>query len=300
MQKTNSNQSYQQPQLVIAAMGSDGKIDTSSYQSLNEWNNGTSRNTELCSRVYGRELVDILTNELGLIDVDEEGLLRHKIVITPDPHVSAMRLLGKIAEAVIVKKCNDDIFSNRCWGMYARKGMRPHKSLDSFKAVGTGLNSAYLWYPTKYNPTNTQRDIVWINKENPVEELKQISRFNNSAVSAGIQLKVSMDGFKYIYRNDIARGKYEVPLVYFDLRDDYYRLTNAIYAEDRSVIIGTDIIRGRDVDRECHDILLSYYSLVYELISGRLNINDLIRNELLFDSFTKEIQEQQDKKIIVV
>jgi len=290
---------YQQPQLVVATMSSDGSINTSSIQPLNQWNN-SHRNSELVSHAHGYDLMNILSNELSLVDVTDEGFLQSRIFITPDPNVSVMRLLGKVAEAVVVKKCNEDVQANRRWGMYARKGKISNKSLDSFIAIGTGLNSTQRLYPTKYSPSDPQRDIIWINEENKKEELLQITKNTNSAIIAGVQLKVSLDGFKYIYRSDVAKGKYEVPLVYFDLCNDYYKLTNAIYKEEPDVKIGVDILRGKDLDPECHDLLVSYYYLILDLVNGKITMDELIKDDLLFDSFKKEVQEQQGKKIIVV
>ena len=304
MQKTTIVNSFgfpifNQPQLIVATMDSCGRVDTSSIQPLCDWNNGI-RNSEIVAKVHGYELVDILANELGMVDVDETGYLKSKIFITQDPHISVMRLLGKVAEALIVNKCTDDINKNRIWGMHARKGKRPHKSIDQFRAVGTGLNSTQRLFPTKYDPTDPQRDIIWINKENPKEELLQLTLSNNSAIPAGVQVKVSRDGFKYIYRTDVARGKYEVPLVYFDLSNDYYKLTNAIYQEMNQVEIGVDIVRGRDIDIECHEMLVSYYYLVLELVTGKMTMDQLINNDILFESFKKEVQEQCGKKVITV
>lgn len=76
-------------------MNNDGSIDPSNYQLLDDWNSGI-RNTDLVTLVYGYDLMNILSNELGLVDVNDEGFLRSNIVITPDPNVSAMRLLGKL------------------------------------------------------------------------------------------------------------------------------------------------------------------------------------------------------------
>ncbi|MDU5818259.1 MAG: hypothetical protein E6Z52_16110, partial [Staphylococcus sp.] len=70
----------------------------------------------------------------------------------------------------------------------------------------------------------------------------------NSGNPAGLQIKVSRDGFNYVYRKDIARSKYEVPLVYFDLGNDFQDLANAIYRDDRNVDIGYDFIRGADIN----------------------------------------------------
>lgn len=292
---------YRKPQLVIASLNHDGSIDVANTQSLSDWNIGL-RDSNLVAHGYGYDLMTILSAELGLIDVNDEGFLNARILITLDPNISVMKLLGKIAEALVVKECNESIECNRSWGKHARKGKRPHKSLDSFRAIGTGLKSTQRLYPTKYNPSDTQRDIIWINKEHEKEELKQITRNTNtnSAITAGIQLKVSRDGFKYIFRSDVARGRYEVPLVYFDLSNDYYRLTNAIYAEEHDVEIGIDIVRGRDISMDIHEQLLSYYSIIYDLVLGKMTVDQIIKDKLLFDVFKKEVQEQNGAQIISI
>ena len=64
--------------------------------------------------------------------------------------------------------------------------------------------------------------------------------------------------------------------------------------------IGVDIIRGRDISIHIHDILLSYYSVIWDLVTGKMNIDQVVRNELLFDVFKKEVQEQCGKKIISI
>ncbi|MEQ0325650.1 hypothetical protein [Klebsiella sp. JB_Kp015] len=290
---------YRKAQLVIASLNNDGSIDLSNIQPLNDWNFGM-RNSGLVAHAHGYDLMTILSEELGLVDVNDEGFLYAKIIVTSDPNVSVMRLLGKIAEAMVVKECNESVVANRLWGMYARKGKIPHKSLDSFRAIGTGLNSTQRLYPTKYNPTDPQRDVIWINKENEKEELLQITNNSNCAIIAGIQLKVSTDGFRYIFKSDIARGKYEVPLVYFDLSNDYYKLTNAIYDQEFNVGIGTDIVRGRDISISIHELLLSYYSVIHDLVMGKMTIDQIIKDELLFDVFKKEVQEQKGMKIISI
>ncbi|MEX3954152.1 hypothetical protein AB4Y40_41600 [Paraburkholderia sp. EG287B] len=304
MQKTTIVDQYgaplsDAPQLVVAYKSGDGTIDTSSVQPLSEWNRGP-RNLDLVTQAHGYALLNILTYELGMVDVDPEGLLRHKIVATLDPHVATMRVLGKIAEAVVVQECNESILANRKWGMVARRGNALHWTLDQFQAIGTGLASTQRDHPTKYNPTDTQRDVLWVRKSNAKHELLEVVRGGNSGNIAGLQIKVSQDGFKYIYRSDVARGKYEVPLVYFDLSNDYYRLANAIYNEERDVRIGVDLVRGRDISPECHDLLESYYWVVLNLVSGKLSLNNLIKDELLFDAFKKDVQEQNLSKKIVV
>lgn len=286
-------------QLVVAVQDSNGNIDQSSVQPLNGWNTGP-RNGSLVARAHGYELLNILTEELGLVAIDDAGLLRFNVVMTLDPHVAVMRVLGRIAEAVVVRACNADDVANRRWGMIARKGNRPHRALDDFKAIGTGLNSTQRSYANKYNPTNPQRDVIWIHKDNAAHELLQIVHGSNAGVSAGLQVKVSHDGYKYLYKSDVATRRYEVPLVYFDLGNDFQKLANQIYAEGLDVVIGTDFVRGHSISPECHDLLVSYYWLVLDLVTGKMSLDFLVKDELLFDAFKKDVQEQSFGKSIIV
>lgn len=96
----------------------DGRIDQSSIQSLDQWQRGP-RDIELMRHGYGHDLLQILTDELNLVSVDEDGLLRSKILIVAneeDVRNKVMQLLGKIAEALIVRSCNSDVYANRRWG----------------------------------------------------------------------------------------------------------------------------------------------------------------------------------------
>lgn len=302
MQKTTlidrfGNPLTPQTQLVVVAKLPDGSY--TEEQDLFSWQKG-QRNTNLVAHAHGHDLLDILTNELGLVDVDSTGLLKFRVVVTADHHLSTMRVLGKIAEAVIIQECNRDIIANRKWGMVARKGRRPHQALDDFKAIGTGLNSTRRQHPQKYNATNPQRDIIWIHRKNTTQELLQLVRGNNSGLSAGIQVKVSHDGLTYIYKSDIASRRYEVPLVYFDMGNDFYNLANKIYENRIDVIIDTDFVRGHTISPEIHELLVSYYWLVHDLVAGKMTVDQLIRDELLFDAFKKDVQEQQFYKQIIV
>ncbi|KAA0998597.1 hypothetical protein FVF58_44110 [Paraburkholderia panacisoli] len=215
-----------------------------------------------------------------------------------------MRVLGKIAEALIVKECNDSASANRKWGMYARRGQRINRALDRFKAIGTGLNRTKQLYPTKYSAGNTQRDIIWIHEDDVVDELMQMSRGDsdrtNRGVSAGLQVKVSFDGMSYVYP-DMKSSRYEVPLVYFDLSGDFVKVANAIYKDCPGIVINQDLISGQFLSRECHEVLRSYYGVVLDLVKGKLRPDDIVRDEVLFDAFKKDVQEQNlHKEIIVV
>jgi hypothetical protein len=278
-------------ELVVAVRDANGVINASTAQPLTEWNQGP-RSVELVTQAHGYNLLEILTQELGLVDVDEAGLLTHRIVSTLDPHVATMRVLGKIAEALIVKECDENIFANRKWGMYARGGQRPSHGLDHFKAVGTGLNSTKRMYPTKYSAGNTQRDILWIHKQALITELKHMAYGGtNHCMSAGLQVKVSTNGMHYVLP-DLKVGRYETALVYFDLANDFDRVANAIRSRQPDVQVGSDLVHGRHVSPEVHERLQSYYPVVLALVQGNLRPDQIITDPLLFEAFKKDVQEQ--------
>lgn len=288
--------------LVVAKMLPDGRIDQSSVQPLEQWQRGP-RDFGLMRHGYGHQLLGILTEDLGLVSVDEEGLLRSKIIVVnseEDVRGAVMRLLGKIAEAQIVRSCHVDIYENRRWGRIARRGRVQHQSLDRYLAIGTGLQMTKLNHSQKYRPNDPQRDVIWIYRGNMRRELETLVDGKRAGYSAGLQLKVSMNGFQYIYRTDIRRAKYEVPLVYFDLCNDYYELANAIYREERSLEVGVDFVRGKDVDPALHDRLCSYWWLVEQLVRGRMTIDQLMKDDLLSDAYKKNVLEDTGSQIITI
>lgn len=288
--------------LVVAKMLPDGRIEHSSAQPLGQWQRG-SRDLELMRHAYGREMLDILTDELGLVTVDDDGLLRSKIIVVnseEDVRGAVMRLLGKIAEGLIVRNCNSEVHANRRWGQIGRRGRYPHRTLDNYLAIGTGLETTRYRHFQKYRPNDTQRDVIWVHRTQMRRELQMLEDGKRADISAGLQLKVSMDGFQYVYRRDITRAKYEVPMVYFDLCNDYYKLTNAIYQAKQEVWIGVDIVRGKDVDPALHDILCSYWWLAEQLVRGKMTLQDLVRDDVLFDVYKKDLLESGGSMIVTI
>lgn len=269
---------------------------------LNQWQRG-ERNLELVRHGYGQDLLEILTQELGLITINEAGLLQSKIFIPLDDDErkrAAMRLLGKIAEALLVRNCNASVHMNRKWGQVARRGIRQTATLDDYKAIGTGLESTKRTYHQKYRPNDSQRDVIWIHKQDAVRELQMLASGRPAGISAGLQLKVSLNGFRYIYRSDILANRYEVPLVYFDLRNDFHELANAIHKDVPFIEVGRDIVRGKDIDPACHDELESYRWLVESLFDGRLSVDELARHTELADAYKKQVLEEAGALVITI
>lgn len=287
--------------LVVAKMRPDGSIDHSSIQPLDQWQRGP-RDLDLMRHGYGHELLDILTTELNLVSV-KDGLLSSNIVIVTseeDVRTRVMQLLGRIAEALIVRSCNSEVNANRRWGQIARRGANPHRTLDQYIAIGTGLETTRRNYLSKFQPNDTQRDVIWVHHKLIRRELEMLVSGQRAGYAAGLQLKVSMDGFRYIYSTDIRRAKYEVPLVYFDLCNDYFKLTNAIYREDRQFEPGVDLVRGKDIDPAIHDRLCSYWWLTEKLVRGQMTIDELVSDELLLDANQNESMENSGSKIITL
>ena len=83
-----------------------------------------------------------------------------KTIFQLNPEKTTMSLLGKIAEAVIVRRCREDDASNKKWLSIARRKKAKSKTAERFQAVGTGLMRTKTDYPSIYNPADTQRDIV--------------------------------------------------------------------------------------------------------------------------------------------
>lgn len=104
-------------QLIIAATDGNGKIIASQpyYEFLNE-----RKNLEILNYYTGEKLFDILYDDLDIVGY-ENNKLAIKIVYQMNPVQTTMSLLGKIAEAVIVRRCHEDEEINRKWLSIARR-----------------------------------------------------------------------------------------------------------------------------------------------------------------------------------
>ena len=276
--------------LIVTSINENGNIDTTNYQELGAWNKG-DRAINLLIKEYGYNLINILKREFKL-QKNEHGLFNQPFeVTTQNLHTKTMQHIGIIAEVLIVEECKKSTLQNKKWGKIARRGKNIHKILDSYEAIGTGFNSTKNNHLPKHNPNDTQRDIIWIKKEEPTEELLQIGNKQKS----GLQVKTSISGRANVIHRDITNGKYEVPIVYFDLNNDYNDLTNTIYKENNGVIIGQDIIRGKDISPTIHDELISYYSLIYNIISGKEDINNWFNKDRIIQKEIKKTIEIRDK-----
>lgn len=256
--------------LIVAVEDGDGKILFK--QPYSEYAQG-NRDIEITSYTSGRKLFDILVDELGYIRY-EENRFAFKYVIESNINRSVMRLLGKIAEAIIVRDCREFEEVNIKWFSIARRKRAKRSTASRYIALGTGLLYTKNNYATFYNPSDPQRDIIWVNPETKMTSIMPQDKITEATV-AGLQIKVSTNGISYVYPEVINR-RYEVPLVYFDLNRDFDEIAQRLYEERRDVIIGEDFISARAVDFEEYEELVDYMELVRGLITGRISPDYLI------------------------
>lgn len=231
---------------------------------------------EIAVPVYGK-LVNLLVEE-GIISFDENGA-KLQMIITNNFNVVSMNLLGKLAEAVIVRRCAEDQTINKKWLEKALKRGISIAESKSFKAIGTGLKGTQVNHKKRYNPSDPQRDIIWIDKDEDIYLIANDGK--KSGIEAGLQVKVSTNGTNYCL-NDLKTKRYEVPVVYFPINDDYDEIVEK-FEKYRSFVgeLNTDNIEDifidvRTVDVEAYYEVVSYKPLINNLISGKTTPSQLI------------------------
>ncbi len=262
---------------VVVADPGDGHIYAA--QPLYDFIYGR-KSIEILNLYTGQKLFDILCDDLGIIHF-EENHFALKYIITENIQASAMRLLGKIAEAVIVRRCHEDAEINRKWFSLARRKKAQNGTAENHIAIGTGLQETKKLFPYVYNPSDPQRDIIWRNKVNNKIALMGGSAVNDG-IYAGLQVKVSRNGAAY-FLNDFLLQKYEVPIVYFDICNDFDYLVQNIYAYNNkinqsTIRVGEDLISARAIDYEGFSEVCYYEDLVIALLNNQLTVDQLIQN----------------------
>lgn len=270
-----------QDKLIVGLMDGEGRLISS--QPYNEFQYG-HRSKEIIIPVRGGRLIQILQDDLGNISYEDNQFILKQIFYS-NVNITAMTLLGKIAEAVLVRRCQEDEQLNRqlfqlsrrknAWGVTARR----------FKAIGTGLKTTQRNYPKRYNPSDTQRDIIWIDSEGNSALMSGSSTI--AGIEAGLQVKVSLHGVSYIV-NDLKRNRYDVPIIYFPINNDFERVIDRLVKTERVQVldaetssyrglrIGEDLIDIRAYDYCAFEEVKDYYPIVYDLINGDIELVELI------------------------
>lgn len=242
------------------------------------------RSREIIVPVRGGRLVEILQDDLGNISY-ENNVLVLKHIFVSNVNVTAMSLLGKIAEAVLVRRCQEDELLNKQLFQLARRKRAIIRTSQRFKAIGTGLKPTQTNYPKRYNPSDTQRDIIWVDQTGTPALMNGSSTM--SGIEAGLQVKVSLNGTEYMV-NDLVTGRYEVPMVYFPINNDFEKVVDQLIKNQsafvldpetgdyRGVIVGEDLVDIRAYDYEAFEEVKDYYPIIIDLLNGDIEITDLI------------------------
>lgn len=166
------------------------------------------RNVDL-SRMRG-----IFVNS-GIIRFEENGAFLN-FVIQESSNRTVMSQLGKVAEAVIVKRCSDSEDIN--YEMFCiATGKRAHrKTAKQFEAIGTGLIDTRTSHDRHYNPKDTQRDIIFVNKDDIPALMSNATPLAGQC--AGLQIKTSNEIIDYIL-SDVVTVRYCVPIICLPVMD---------------------------------------------------------------------------------
>ena len=102
----------------------------------------------------------------------------------------------------------------------------------------------------------------------------QGSYSTTSAKIAGLQIKATRNGIQYVLP-DILSGRYDVPIIYFDIENDYEKMIRKVYKQTYQNI-EYDVIHPKEIDPSGYDEFLNYVDLIYALVRGKLSPEDLI------------------------
>ena len=117
-------------ELIIGIKDSNGQLISS--QPFNEFMYG-EKDLKILNLFKGKNLFNILFDDLGVIQY-EDNKLTLKYILETNLYASSMKLLGKVAEAVIVRRCNENIEINKKWLSCARKKKANKTTAEKFKA----------------------------------------------------------------------------------------------------------------------------------------------------------------------
>ena len=267
--------------LIVGLVDGQGNLITS--QPYNEFQYGR-RSIDIVVPIRGGRLIEILQDEIGNISYDENRLILKQIFVS-NVNITAMTLLGKIAEAVIVRRCMEDEKLNRLLFSLARRKSAREYNARRFKAIGTGLKATQRVFPERYNPSDPQRDIIWVNDEGVPALMAGSSAI--AGIEAGLQVKVSLQGIRYV-GDDLLARRYEVPMVYFPINNDFEKVVDYLAkqrkayvldpatGEYRDIHIGEDFVDIRAYDYDAFEEVKDYYPIVHALLRGDIELVDLV------------------------
>lgn len=225
--------------------------------------------------LYGNQLATILVNETE--HIREEN--NHFYLGIPQKGSAteiAMTILGSVAEAVIVRRCNENENINNKWFELATRNKRVKVNTSvRYRAIGTALGSTRVISPHDYNRTDPQHDVLWIDDSKKKALIKGSSL--DAGNYAGIQVKTAGSGIEKTIQA-LKKGKYEDPIAYFGLKNDYNEMLRAISFRNIEVEPGIDIVNARDIDVEAYEEVIADYYILYDLVTQKLSVEKFLSN----------------------
>jgi len=170
-------------------------------------------------------------------------------------------LLGKYAEALMVMNCNENGSFNRHFARKARFGRKsPNDYLNNFTAIGTGSPETKAHYRMHYQYSESQRDVVWVDKRD-VMQLLTVPKKHGAV--AGLQLKVSYD-----WRNLKEKlTQYYYPILYLSMNNDWHDLNDYINRKKKDGDREYDKVTLLEMDSYSYDLLDTLHYFQGELIN---------------------------------
>jgi hypothetical protein len=211
----------------------------SSYVSNNDLDTKVIDDTPYYKRT--QELVGLLLDVGAVVINKNTGIFEFTPFMTSPihPNIFIGRLLGYIAEGIVVRACYESVISNKKWANIARILKQEPISFtsvlkkifyepfldnpDKYKAIGTGFARTAKDYKHLYYP-QSDRDICWIHGFDDAKELLSIKGIElNKQRHAGLQLKVSIkENASYVVSYFCSKPYTKLyPVVYFDLGNDF-------------------------------------------------------------------------------
>lgn len=285
--------------IIIAVRNENGVIEADSIQDIEEWKNG-EKNFKILIKKSGVKLFKILQEDLNYIQLNDKGIFELTYILNDDIEQTVMRLMGSIAEAIVVSRCNENKERNRKYATIARKGKRVIKTPDKYIAIGTGHFKTKKMFSSKYNPQHTQHDIIWINKKNPEKELLEVDANKVSGKTAALQIKASSFKSEYVFK-EIKEDKYKVPLVYFGMRDNYFKILKKLKGYNSKINFNEKFIDIREIDEDAYYEFFEYKSLIKKLLDGKINPVDLLDSKDIIQksALTTTLTSYVNKSIIL-
>lgn len=262
-------------EIVISRIDGNGKVIA--QQRYMDYIQGP-KSLVITAGLHGPKLFDILLDEFGYITY-RDNKPAWNFILHADTNRTIMNLLGKIAEAVLVRRCHEDAEINRSLISKARYVSRrqPLSFTNRYYAIGTGLLSTEKKHFKYYNPSEPQRDIEWVD-DRDILLLKSGSTVSSGDI-AGIQLKASTNGMNYVY-NDLISHRYMVPLVYYGVgrHNDFAEIASNLIKNGylHHSMVEVDFIDAASLDPCGYEEVRDYVDMVTAIVKGKLQPEQLL------------------------